>query len=206
MKPSPIRVAGAALLALFIAASSHAQPAPPDTVGASPDTVGAGSASAAATAAPAQPVPTRPPLRERMYYGGSIGFSFWSDFYRVSVEPLVGFKVKPKLSVGGKLRYEYINDKRGVVDYDSHNYGASVFSRYRLVPQLYAHGEYAYMNYDYPGGRQGVPFLLLGGGYSQPMGRNMWSTVEVLWDVLNDKNSPYESGQPVVSIGVGVGF
>jgi len=141
-----------------------------------------------------------------MYYGGTVGFSFWDNYFRISLEPLVGYKLNPKLSVGGKVRYEYLNDSRGAVDYDSHNFGTSVFSRYRLVPQLYGHGELAVMSYDFIGGREAVPFLLLGGGYSQLMRPNVWLNFEVLWDVLNDKNSPYESGQPMVSVGVGVGF
>jgi hypothetical protein len=122
------------------------------------------------------------------------------------VEPLVGYKLTPKFSVGGQLRYEFVNDKGYAEDYTSHNYGASVFSRYRVVPQLYGHAEFAYMSYDYPLGRESVPFLLLGGGYSQPVGKAAWVYVEVLFDVLNDSNSPYDRWEPFIGVGVGVGF
>jgi hypothetical protein len=152
------------------------------------------------------PPPTPAPSEQRVYYGGAIGFNFWGDYTRLSIEPFVGYKLKPKLSVGGRVRYEYLNDRRGAVDYDSHNYGGSVFSRYRIVPPLYAQAELAYMSFDYPGGREGVPFLLLGGGYGKPVGRNAWAYVEVLVDVLQDKNSPYEDWEPQVTVGVGVGF
>ena len=216
MRRSSVVITGIALLALTAAAGAQT-PTPPDTVATQADSVAtplsapppaATAPAATTTAAAAAPAsPAKPPLRERLYYGGAIGFSFWGDYWRISLEPLVAMKMRnPKLSVGGKLRYEYINDNRGVEEFSSHNYGGSVFSRYRLIPQIYGHAELAYMTYDYPRGREGVPFLLLGGGYSQPLGKNMWSTVEVLWDVLNDDNSPYEEGQPVVSIGVGVGF
>ena len=48
--------------------------------------------------------------------------------------------------------------------------------------------------------------MLLGGGFSQNIGPNTWAFVEVLFDVINDDNSPYESGDPFISFGIGVGF
>ena len=207
MKRCTISLTAAALLALCGAAWAQA---PADTTAAAPDTVAAPPAAAPAVTAAAEPATppasTKPSLKERMYYGGSIGFSFWDDYFRISLEPLVAIKVKPKLSIGGKLRYEYLKDNRGAVDYDAHNYGASVFSRYRLLPVLYAHGELATMSYDYPTGRESVPFLLVGGGISKPLRPNVWGYVEVLWDVLDDDNNPYDSSQPFISVGVGVGF
>jgi len=51
-----------------------------------------------------------------------------------------------------------------------------------------------------------VPFLLLGGGLVQRISPRTALTVEVLFDVLQDDNSPYDSGEPFVSVGVGVGI
>jgi hypothetical protein len=51
-----------------------------------------------------------------------------------------------------------------------------------------------------------VPFLFLGGGLSQQLGENSWMYVQILFDVLQDENSPYSSGEPFYSIGFGVGF
>ena len=183
--------AAAALLAGGVAGAQP--PAPADTTKATATT-------------PSSPPPAAAPSETRVYYGGAVGFNFWGDYTTLSIEPWVGYKLNPKASVGGRLRYEYLNDKRGPVDYDSHNFGAGVFSRYRLVPALYAQAEFAYMSFDYPGGREGVPFLLLGGGYGKPVGRNAFAYVEVLVDVLQDKNSPYEDWEPKVTVGVGVGF
>jgi len=153
------------------------------------------------------PPPAKPASSgSKIYWGGALGFSFWGDYNRIAIEPLVGYKLNPKLSLGGKLRYEYISDRRSGVDISSHNYGASVFSRYRIVLPLYVHAEFAYMSYDYPSGREQVPFLLLGGGYSQPMGKNAWAFVEILFDVIQDEKSPYTKGEPFISVGVSVGF
>ena len=54
--------------------------------------------------------------------------------------------------------------------------------------------------------REWVPFLLLGGGLSKMVGARSWAYVEVLVDVLQDDNSPYDDWDPFVSVGVGVGF
>jgi hypothetical protein len=188
---------------LLAAGAAQAQAPAADTL-AAPAAAPSVAAPPPAAAAPVQTSTGQEPTR--VYYGGAVGFSFWDDFLRLSVEPLVGYKLTPKLSVGGKLRYEYINDDRSAIEYDSHNFGGSVFSRYRLIPQLYAHAEFAYMSYDYPIERKEVPFLLVGGGYSQPMGPNAWLNAEVLVDVLQDDNSPYEDWEPILSVGVGVGF
>jgi hypothetical protein len=155
----------------------------------------------------------------KWYYGGNIGFSFWGDYFYLGVYPLVGYKVTPQLSLGAKIGYAYISDNR----YDpfpalkTSNYGASVFTRYRIIPQLYAHAEFAYWSYEnitsfntvqntYNTERFWVPYLLLGGGFSQNIGPNVWAFAEVLFDVINDENSPYKSGDPFISVGVGVGF
>jgi hypothetical protein len=163
---------------------------------------------------------TQPPIAEsKWYYGGNIGFSFWNDYFYLGVYPLVGYKVTPKLSLGAKIGYAYISDDRyePFPALNTSNYGASIFSRYRIVPQLYAHAEFAYWSYEnissfstvnntYNTERYWVPYLLLGGGYSQNIGPNVWLFAEVLFDVINDENSPYESGEPFISFGAGVGF
>lgn len=157
--------------------------------------------------APAKKKKSQP---SKVYYGGTIGLSFGS-YFRINIAPLMGYKVNPKASIGVKVAYEYIKDKRYDPALTGHNYGGSVFGRYRFIPNAYAHAEFAYMSYQYQTGnyetdRDWVPFLLLGGGYIQPLSPNASIIAEVLFDVLNDPNSPYESGSPFISIGVGVGF
>jgi len=160
----------------------------------------------------AQPQPAKKsqPAASKVYYGGTVGFSF-GDYFRISVTPWVGYKLTPKFSIGGKIGYEYIEDKRYEQKLTSHNYGGSVFTRYQLHPRIYAHGEFAYISYKYQTAnfesqREWVPFVLLGGGLIQPLGGRSALIIEVLVDVLQDDNSPYDDWNPFVSIGVGVGF
>ncbi len=148
--------------------------------------------------------------KSKLYYGGYLNLSFGS-YTRIGIEPLVGYKVTPKFSIGGKLSYNYIKDKRYTQEYTTNNFGFSLFTRYRVVPRIYGHAEFSSINYElfYTDGsskREWVPFLFLGGGYSQPITKNSWLTAEVLFDVLQNENSPYKNWEPFFSIGVGVGF
>lgn len=163
--------------------------------------------TAAATPPPAAAPPSRP-LRDRVYYGGSVIVSF-GDVTRIGIYPMIAYKLKPKLSVGVEAGYEWL--KYDNIDQTANNYGGSIFGNYRIVPQLYAHAEYQMINYEIftsstTSERDWVPFFLVGGGFSRLVGKNTWAYVEVLFDVLNDANSPYDNGDPIISVGVGVGF
>jgi hypothetical protein len=187
----------AALALAVLAAGAAAQEAQPaDSTGAP-----------AAGAPPAAP-PPRSSLKDRIYYGGSVVLSF-GNTTRIGVYPMIAYKLRPKLSVGAEVGYEYVNYDD--FDASSHNYGGSVFGRYRLVPQLYGHAEFQAVNYEIPdlfGGssRETVPFLLLGGGYVRPLNARTSAYVEVLVDLLQDEDSPYDDWEPILNVGVGVGF
>ena len=127
---------------------------------------------------------------------------------RIGFFPMVGYKLTPKLSGGVEVGYEYVSYDN---DQSANNYGGSVFGRYRIGRSLYAHGEYQAVNYEIFSGpnssdRQWVPFLLVGGGITRPISARTSVYAEVLFDVLQDDNSPYDEWEPVVNIGVGVGF
>ena len=204
-----------AFLALISAAAWAQQPggtAPADSAAVVQPATPAATPPAAtpppATSTQSAATTAKPAWRERIYYGGTVTLSF-GNATRIGIAPMIAYKVTPKLSAGVEVGYEY-------VDYDdfdqsSHNYGGSVFGRYRLIPALYAHAEYQMVSYDIPTGlntssRETVPFLLVGGGFTRRIAPNTWGYVEVLVDVLQDDKSPYEDWDPVVSFGVGVGF
>ncbi len=148
--------------------------------------------------------------KNKLYFGGYANMSFGS-YTVIGAQPLVGYKLTPKFSVGATLSYEYIKDKRYVEDYTTSNYGASVFTRLRILPTLYAHVEFSGMSYDLYNSvgeseREWVPFLYVGGGYSQPISKNVWLNAQILFDVINSEKSPYKDWEPYYSIGIGVGF
>lgn len=146
----------------------------------------------------------------RVFFGGSLGFSFGS-VTSIRVYPMVGYRLTPKLSSGVKLLYEYSSYDTYYGNQNYSNYGASLFARFRFIPQAYVHTEYSYVDYEFSGlnnekYRQGVPFVFLGGGFTQRIGANSYAYAEILFDVLNDPNSPYAEWTPFYSVGVTVGF
>lgn len=152
------------------------------------------------------------PLADRLWFGGGVSLGF-GTVTNLGVSPMVGYKIdqKGKWSAGLGVNYFYFKDSRYVPSYESSNYGYSVFTRYRVIPQAFLSASYNSQNYEIynPFGdlnrREWVPFLLLGGGYSQHLGGNSYMTFQVAWDVIQDIRSPYGS-QPFFSVGVGVGF
>lgn len=147
----------------------------------------------------------------KVIVGGSLGFSF-GTVASVRVNPLLGYKLTPKLTTGITGLYEYNSyDNYGYGRQNYTNYGGSIFSRFRFIPVAYLHAEFSYINYEFSRYnnekyREGVPFVFLGGGFAQRIGRNTYAYGQILFDVLQDSNSPYSDWAPFYSVGVSVGF
>jgi len=165
---------------------------------------------AEAATAPAPAPKKKSSIKDKLYYGGYVNLSF-GNYTMIGIEPMIGYKIIPRLSVGLKIRYDYIQDNRYAETYTASNYGASIFSRLLIFRGLYAHVEYAgynYENYNQNGesDREWINFLLVGAGYNLRVGKRASVIAQVLFDVLQSENSPYNSWEPFYSVGVGVGF
>ena len=138
-----------------------------------------------------------PPVNNKIYYGGSIGFNFWNDYFYISASPWIGYKFSPKFSVWAKILYSYLSDDR----YDpyptlkTHNFGSSIFIRYKISQNLYAHSAFVYSSYEriksfninqqtYETERNWISFLLVGAGYMQSIRKNICTYGKILFDVL----------------------
>lgn len=150
------------------------------------------------------------PYKGDFFYGGTIGLGF-GDVDYIELAPLLGKNVTPRLSVGGSLIYRHRSDNRYQVDLTTDDYGASIFGRYKVTPQVFAQAEYEYLNYEYYNfnlskDRDSSNSVFLGGGVSSPIGQNSSMYATALYNVnYDDDNSPYDSPW-VIRIGVGVGF
>jgi hypothetical protein len=156
-------------------------------------------------------------FKEATYFGGGLGLQF-GTITSIQVSPSLAYKVdrKGKLSTGIGLMYWYYRDNRFTPAFESSTYGYSLFSRFRVVESIFLHAEFQQQsvqvgnaalvdgNNNLP--REWVPLLLVGGGYSAHLGGNSYLIAQVLWDVIQDRRSPYLVGQPFFSVGVGVGF
>jgi hypothetical protein len=159
--------------------------------------------------------PKKTSILDDFYFGGNLYFTFGS-YTSIGIWPSAGYKITPKLSVGIQPGYEYLKyDNYYGGTYESSNYGVRFFSRFRVIPQAYLHAEYATINYGFQSqnangdiveSRDWVPFLFLGAGVSQSIGGRTFMYAQILFDVINDENSPYRNGEPFLSIGVVAGF
>lgn len=175
-----------------------------------------GTSASSETVQPTTEIPktaTKPQssMMDHLYFGGAIHLSF-GDYTVIGVEPILGYRITPKLSAGVSARYDYIKDSRYTPTRETSQYGGSVFGRYRITDALYAQIEPASYNteqFDTDGssaGREWVPYLFMGAGYRQPLSERSWIYAQLLFDVLQDNKSPYDDWTPFLSIGIGAGL
>ncbi|HZN03411.1 MAG TPA: hypothetical protein VFD06_07455 [Candidatus Polarisedimenticolia bacterium] len=158
------------------------------------------------------PPPAPPSWKDRMFFGGGIGFGF-GDVDFVSVEPLIGIRLDPKLSVGATLLYRYTNDDRFPEEIHFNDYGARAFVQFFPVPNFFGQVEYEYLDYEYvlpnlDTDRTTAGSVFVGGGVFQSIGRGAAFFASTLYNLSyddNDPTSPYDSPW-VVRAGVSVGF
>lgn len=148
---------------------------------------------------------------DKVYFGGYANISI-GKYTVIGFQPLIAYKLLPKFSIGGKVLYQYYINKNLSPAREGSHFGIGAFTRLRIARRFYAHLEFAEMNYkiyDALGEnsrREWLSFLFVGGGYSLPLGKNASLNAEVLWDVLQDNDSPYKTVEPFFNVGVAVGF
>ncbi len=141
-------------------------------------------------------VENKPPLKDRMYYGGNFAMQFGTITF-VDISPLAGVMITDKLSGGLGVSYQYFNDKR-FAGGNSNLYGGRSFLRYNLFPNIFGYTEYEVLNFDLYDRRldefrrQWVPSLFLGAGYFAPFGKRGGANFTFLYNLLYDNlRSPY---------------
>ena len=83
---------------------------------------------------------------EKVYFGGYGNFSI-GKYTSIGFEPLIGYKLLPRFSVGAKLSYEYFKNKNYTPKKEGSNYGVGAFSRLFITQRIYGHVEFSEMNY-----------------------------------------------------------
>lgn len=143
----------------------------------------------------------RAPWRDKVFFGGGGGLQFSNIATQIALMPSVGYRVTDKWQVGTTIIYQYTRWR--TLDINSHSYGFSPFTRYFVLPQIYAAAEYEQINYDIvyndrTRDRRWVDRMLIGAGYFQGSGGRGGFHIGVFYDVFyngraNDENYPYES-------------
>lgn len=166
----------------------------------------------------------------RIIFGGGLGFGF-GNVTNISVSPMVGYRISDNFSAGVGFGYQYVRIKNGWLVYDANNnqiikpytanmYSPSIWGRYVIWNNIFAHLEYEhnFMSYkeffnNYTVGLEvqsknvsyNAPSLLVGGGIRQPISDRVSILFTGLYDVIQDKYSPYK-GTISFRFGIVAGF
>ncbi len=157
----------------------------------------------------------KPSTRERLFTGGGLGVSFSSYYSYVSVSPLVGYKITPKLAGGIQVTYRYTHYKE-TPSYSTNDYGISPFLRFSVYGPFFLHAEYEYLNYEFPitqaeSIRKDFNSVMAGGGLFQPIGRRAGFFLLALYNFSYQQSTsssdytPYDSPL-VLRAGITAGF
>lgn len=151
--------------------------------------------------------------------GGNFSLQFGNITY-IDISPALIYHANDRLSIGVGPIYQFLRlrDYWYIGQDDRYNtYGGRIFSRYVLFEELlsdgdlFAHAEYQYLNVDaydelFGGSfRTDVNVFLVGGGFRQRLGLRSFLYIGVLYDIIQDRNSPYYN-RPVYQIGFGIGL
>ena len=162
--------------------------------------------------APKRPERPKVPFGERIFIRPDLGLQFGSVTI-INVAPKVGYRITEKFAAGLGATYIYLSDKRfkslGYI-YETNVYGGSLFSQYQLFEQIQAYAEYELLSFDtYDSFSQTsrgelVPSLLVGGGYTVPLGERSSFVIMALYNLLDGPKSIYDN--PVIRIGMNIGL
>jgi hypothetical protein len=129
-------------------------------------------------------------LSDRLYFGGGLGLNAGTDpyagqYFYVALFPIIGYMVSSQFSVGTGITYQYYSYSD--IGQEIHQYGVSPFARYNFG-QLFLYGEYSLLStptfYGPTSKRKVYDRLLLGLGFSQPLGGRGSLNVMGLYDVI----------------------
>src|SRR5690606_34215869 len=76
----------------------------------------------------------KPPLKDRMYYGGNFSLQFGSLTF-IDISPLAGIMITERFSTGLGATYQYLNFK--YANSSSSVYGGRLFGRYNITQNFF---------------------------------------------------------------------
>lgn len=138
------------------------------------------------------------PFKERIITGGGMGLGFGGTQDFISVSPVIGYMLTKKLMAGTSVTYRYTSYKRVQPSIKLNDYGVSPFVRFTVYKNIFLQTEYEYLNYEYPlSTRETMRYdfrsLLAGGGFIQPLGKNLGFYLMALYNFSYKDPVP---GQP----------
>lgn len=148
---------------------------------------------------------------KRLMYGGSFGAFFGQQTY-IELSPKVGYKVNDRLVAGLGFNYIYFSVKDYGQKFVTNIYGPTVFAQYALISGLFAYGEFNAYNVatynplpPYDQNRIWIGSAPVGLGYYSG-GQIGGVYLSILYDFINNPNSPYYNGGVPILLRVGFLF
>ncbi len=148
---------------------------------------------------------------DRAFTGGGIGLQFGSQTF-VNVSPIFGYRLTDRFATGIGITYLYYSyeDYNPAYSYSSSTYGGSIFSRYLILENLFAHVEYEMLRMDVRNEvsllleSRDVVSVLVGGGYRQMLGDRSSINLMLLYNLNETYYSPYQN--PIFRLSFGIGI
>lgn len=145
--------------------------------------------------------------KENLFAGGTVSLGFGSNYFQVGGNPMFGYSLNRFVDAGVAVNYihtAYRDYNYAVERLRQNLYGGGVFLRAYPVKFLFAHGQVehnfiALKAIPYNGGapekyNESATSLLVGPGYAtgrQPGSGGAYGYLSVMWDLMDDENSPY---------------
>ena len=149
-----------------------------------------------------------PPLRQRLFFGGSFGLQF-GTVTNIEVAPLAGVWLLPRLAVGAGPSFQYYRDPLGRTSI----YGGRALLQMTLVKDLnniipigwnsgiFVQGEYEALSLERSffttapenSGRMYYGSFLAGAGISQPTGKKSSMNITFLWSITGNEYGLYDT-------------
>lgn len=149
----------------------------------------------------------KPPLRERMFFGGSLGLQF-GTYTNINITPIVGLWVRPRIALGAGPNFTYYKDPY----YKTTMYGGNAFVQFVPIKDInngipigihmgiFLHLEDEVLSLESavwdpqnPSTRFTVNTLLGGFGISQQLGRRSSLNLMFLWTLTDSGYSLYNN-------------
>lgn len=162
-------------------------------------------------------------FNQRLVYGGGFGLQF-GNVTLVDLSPTIGYRLTDRFTLGTGLSFKYNHIKDYTLDqnsgrwydYNSNIYGGSIWGRYYLLQNIFAHAEIEQLKIDYnytsvssalpTNVKNGVDVtsVLVGGGYRQSLGGQVYFNILILFNLNETDFTPYNN--PIIRAGISVGM
>jgi hypothetical protein len=163
---------------------------------------------------------TKSKFAENFIFGGFFGLQFGSATY-VGISPMAGYYITPKIVTGIGATYEYYYEKWYSKSISSSIFGGRIYGQYTFIDEIgkstryktnmgfFGQVEYEAINLDRDfsdtqksskTNRYWLHGVLVGGGIKQIIGKHSSFNISVMFNILEDKRSPYSN--PVARVGL----